>query len=113
MKNHFYEFPVAPFQVNSSLHPMLDFVIQSKSTLFGVMTDQKRGIVQNEYIAVLHPEEITGIGMNPKTSGIMTGGKPARSHVAEGCLSDVFCHRLQPLLKATAHIEETRCNVNY
>jgi hypothetical protein len=99
MKNHFYELPVAVSQVNSSLHPMLDFVIQPKSTFFGVMANQKGRAVQKKHIAIFYPEEITGIGMNSKTSGIMTGGKPARSHIAKGFLTYVLCHGLESLLE--------------
>lgn len=114
MKNQFYELPLPISQVNSSLHPILDFVIQPKSSLFGVMTDEKGGIVQEEHIAIFHPEEVTGIGVNSKTSGFMTGGNPARSHIAESFLRDVFCHGLQPLPERDiAHIEETGLNVNY
>jgi len=74
VKDKLDDFQATAFEVNGALDQKFDFVINSKPSFFGIMTNEIGSAAENHHIPILHPEEIRGVRMNAKTMGALGEG---------------------------------------
>jgi hypothetical protein len=92
VKDQFHDLEAAVLQIDHTLDPELDVVLQTESQLLGVMADQIGPFLQDHHIVVFHLKEISGIRVYPKPFRDLVRREPSRDHSLQGFLGVGIVH---------------------
>jgi hypothetical protein len=92
VKYKFHDLQAAVSQINGSLDPKLDLIIQAKSQLLGIMANEIGFSAEDHHIVIFHTEKVRCVLMYSKTTGDPLVRKPVGCHFTEVILRKGVCH---------------------
>jgi hypothetical protein len=99
-----HDLQAAVFQINGSLNPKLDLILQTKSSLLGIMANEIGSFAKDNHVVIFYTKKVGCIFMYSKTTGDPVVRKPVGSHSSEVILGKRLCHmQLFPSIENNAH----------
>jgi len=83
MKNHLNDFQVSAYKVYSCLDPEFRLIVYAEPAFTFVITDKIGPVIKDQYVGVIHPEEISSVSNDIDLSGHTSCARVSYYHVPD------------------------------